>query len=116
MKSLSDYLNIEDTVKFIKEVTKVPFFNKGNLFDLVVKKELQPIIYFDGYGATWTNKLYSPYPEDFKDMNEWSGGIDYSAQSTHVKGYFYILHGEAIINSKDQIEHRRFIIQNLVNY
>lgn len=116
MRSLSDYLDIEDTVKLIKEFTKVPFFNKGNLFDLVVKKELQPIIYFDGYGATWTNKLYSPYPEDFKDMNEWSGGIDYSAQSNHVKGYFYILHGEAIINSKNPIEHRRFIIQNLVDY
>ena len=116
MRSLSDYLDIEDTVKLIKEFTKVPFFNKGNLFDLVVKKELQPIIYFDGYGATWTNKLYSPYPEDFKDMNEWLGDIDYSAQSNHVKGYFYILHGEAIVNSKNPIEHRRFIIQNLVDY
>jgi len=38
MKNLSDYLNIEDTVKFIKKVTKVPVFNQGNLFDLVVKK------------------------------------------------------------------------------
>lgn len=116
MKSLSNYLNIEDTVKFIKEVTKVPFFNKGNLFDLVVKKELQPIVYFDGYGSTWRNKLYSPYPEDFDDMNEWSGGIEYSAQSNHVKGYFYILHGEAIMNSKNLITHRRFIIQDLVDY
>lgn len=116
MKSLSDYLNTEDTVKFIKEVTKVPFFNKGNLFDLVVKKELQPIIYFDGYGSTWRNKLYSPYPEDFEDMNEWSEGIERLAQSNHVKGYFYILHGEAIINSKTPIAHRRFIIQNLVAY
>lgn len=116
MKSLSDYLNIEDTVKFIKEVTKVPFFNKGNLFDLVVKKELQPIIYFDGYGSTWRNKLYSPYPEDFENINEWSGGVEYSAQSNHVKGYFYILHGEAIMNSKNIITHRRFIIQNLVDY
>ncbi|WP_350657438.1 hypothetical protein [Psychrobacter sp. S1-30-MNA-CIBAN-0213] len=116
MKSLSDYLNTEDTVKFIKEVTKVSFFNKGNLFDLVVKKELQPIIYFDGYGSTWRNKLYSPYPEDFEDMNEWSEGIEHLAQSNHVKGYFYILHGEAIINSKIPIAHRRFIIQNLVGY
>ena len=116
MKSLSDYLNIEDTVKFIKEVTKVPFFNEGNLFDLVVKKEIQPIIYFDGYGSTWRNKLYSPYPEDFENMNEWSGGVEYSAQSNHVKGYFYILHGEAIMNSKNLITHRRFIIQNLVDY
>lgn len=116
MKSLSDYLNIEDTVKFIKEVTKVPFFNEGNLFDLVVKKEIQPIIYFDGYGSTWRNKLYSPYPEDFENINEWSGGVEYSAQSNHVKGYFYILHGEAIMNSKNLITHRRFIIQNLVDY
>lgn len=116
MKSLSDYLNIDDTVKFIKDVTKVPFFNEGNLFDLVIKKEIQPIIYFNGYGSTWRNKLYSPYPEDFENMSEWSGGVEYSAQSNHVKGYFYILHGEAIMNSKSPVTHRRFIIQNLVDY
>lgn len=124
MRSLSDYLNIEDTVRAIKEFTEVPFFNEGNLFDLVVKKELEPIVYFDGYGSTWVNKDYSPYPEDFKDSDEWeddseffmSEAIRYSAQSSHVRGYFYILYGESIFNSIAPIPHRRFAIQNLINY
>ena len=130
MRGLSDYLDIEDTVKLIKEVTKVPFFNKGNLFDLVVKRELQPIVYFDGYGSTWVNKAFSPYPEDFANDYDWSDDCDwpddfdpfrndeanYSAQSSHVKGYFYILHGDTIMNSEIPVKHRRFIIQNLVNY
>lgn len=35
---------------------------------------------------------------------------------SHVKGYFYILHGDTIMNSEIPVKHRRFINQNLVNY
>ena len=116
MRSLSDYLNIEDTVQFIKEVTKAPFFNKGNLFDLAVKRELEPIVYFEGYGLTWRNKHYSPYPEDFEGMDEWSEGVERISQSNYVKGYFYILYGETIINSNNPMKHRNFNIQSLVSH
>ena len=119
MKSLSDYLNIEDTVKLIKEFTKVPFFNENNLFDLVVKEEMIPIVYFDGFGSTWVNKKYSIYKEDFGESGaEWfnNNDISYSSQSNSVMGYFYATFAAKIMNSKVPIEHRRFVIQNLIAY
>ncbi len=121
MKSLSDYLNIEDTVKCIKEMTKLPFFNEGNLFDLVVKEELRPIIYFDGYGSIHVDKKKSPYPEDFEDEDEliiddiWKD-LKYFKQLNYVKGYFYLLHSENFLTSVAPIEHGQFEIQNLIAY
>ena len=117
MRSLSDYLNIEDTVKFIKEVTKVPFFNEGNLFDLVVKKELQPIIYFDGCGLVFSSKERSLYPEDFEGENENDfGDIGNNEQNNYIKGYFYINFGEMLLKAKTPEEHSQFKIQKLIAY
>ena len=121
MRSLSDYLNIEDTVKLVKDFTKVPFFNEGNLFDLVVKEELKPIVYFDGYGSIFLDKNKSPYPEDFEGDEEltiddiWEG-TRYYKQLNYVKGYFYLLHSEKFLTSTIPIEHGQFEIQNLVDY
>lgn len=120
MRSLSDYLNIEDTVKCIKEVTKVPFFNEGNLFDLVVKKELQPIIYFDGCGSIFTSKERSLYPEDFEsdtDSNDFDfGKVSDNEQLNYVKGYFYLMFGELLLKAAKPEQHFQFKIQNLVDY
>lgn len=121
MRSLSDYLNIEDTVRLVKDFTKVPFFNEGNLFDLVVKEELKPIVYFDGYGSILLDKNKSPYPEDFEGDEEltiddiWEGRRYYK-QLNYVKGYFYLLHSEKFLTSTTPIEHGQFEIQNLVDY
>ncbi len=120
MRSLSDYLNIEDTVKFVKEVTKVPFFNEGNLFDIVVKKELQPIVYFDGCGSIFTNKERSPYPEDFEsdtDSDDFDfGKVSDNEQLNYVKGYFYLMFGELLLKAVEPEQHFQFKIQNLVDY
>lgn len=120
MRSLSDYLNIEDTVKFVKEVTKVPFFNEGNLFDIVVKKELQPIVYFDGCGSIFTNKERSPYPEDFEsetDSDDFDfGKVSDNEQLNYVKGYFHLMFGELLLKAAEPEQHFQFKIQNLVDY
>ena len=128
MRSLSDYLNIEDTVKLIKEFTKVPFFNEGNLFDLVVKKELQPIVYFDGYGSIFINKERSLYPEDFGDEKDISFGdfgnekdisfenISNNEQLNYVKGYFYVMFGEKILRAIEPTDHFQFKVKNLIDY
>lgn len=120
MRSLSDYLNIEDTVKFIKEVTKVPFFNQGNLFDFVVKKELQPIIYFDGCGSIFTSKERSLYPEDFENDADGEdfdfGKINDNEQLNYVKGYFHLMFGELLLKAAEPEQHFQFKIQSLVDY
>lgn len=120
VRSLSDYLNIEDTVKLIKEFTKVPFFNEGNLFDLVVKKELQPIVYFDGCGAIFTSKERSLYPEDFEsdtDSDDFDfGKVSDNEQLNYVKGYFHLMFGELLLKAAEPERHFQFKIQNLVDY
>ena len=122
VRSLSDYLNIEDTVKLVKDFTKVPFFNEGNLFDLVVKKELQPIIYFDGRGSIFTSKERSLYPEDFENDDDDDdksfdfGKINDNEQLNYVKGYFYIMFGEMFLQAKTPEKHVQFEIQNLIAY
>ncbi len=124
MRSLSDYLNIEDTVKVIKEFTKISFFNEGNLFDLVVKEELQPVVYFEGRGSVSLNKTKSPYPEDFEDEDEddeliidniWKGTKSYE-QLNYVKGYFYLMHGENTLRAIKLTEHFQFEVKEMVAY
>ncbi len=120
VRSLSDYLNIEDTVKLIKEFTKVPFFNEGNLFDLVVKKELQPVIYFDGCGSIFISKERSLYPEDFESDTDGDdfdfGKVNDNEQLNYVKGYFHLMFGELLLKAVEPEQYFQFKIQNLVDY
>lgn len=120
LRSLSDYLNIEDTVQLVREVTKVPFFNEGNLFDLVVKKEIQPIIYFDGCGSIFTSKERSLYPEDFESDTDGDdfdfGKINDNEQLNYVKKYFHLMFGELLLKAAEPEQHFQFKIQNLVDY
>lgn len=113
--TLHEYLDIDSSVKFIRNKLETEFFLESNLFDLCVKDRIKLIIYYNGDIWITPVKEQSYCPDDFDEINNMNFLKYEFSQLTEFMGYVYLDHTGRDETSFDNMTSRHLInIQSVV--
>lgn len=113
--TLHEYLDIDSSVKFIRNKLETEFFLESNLFDLCVKDRIKLIIYYNGDIWITPIKEQSYCPDDFDEINNMNFLKYEFSQLTEFMGYVYLDHTGRDETSFDNMTSRHLInIQSVV--